>query len=160
MTLTGLSLGSHIFSVRQIDGAGNSSTASAVAWTIEAPAPPSPTTPIVTGLSAKLSSVAPKAITPARSGSPFSLNSHGSVGSFRVTLSAPATISVRLERVVSGASHASSTWAKFKLKSGQTRIYLSGRANNHALAAGTYKVHVTVGGAKPKTLSTSFRIKR
>jgi hypothetical protein len=166
-TLTSLSLGSHIFSVRQIDAAGNSSAASAVAWTVAAIEPPGPTTPIippntpiVTQLSAKLSPVAPKSITPARKGSPFSLKSRGSVGSFRVTLSAPATISVRLERVVSGASRASSSWAKFKLKSGQTTIYLSGRANNRALPAGTYKVHLKVGGEKPNVLSKSFRIKR
>jgi hypothetical protein len=120
--------------------------------------PPKP--PAEPELSAKVSPVTPKAIKPARAGSPFSLKARGSVGSFRVTLSSAATISVRLERVVSGASRASTTWTKFKLKSGQTTIYLSGRANNRALSAGTYKVHLTVGGAKPNVLGKSFRIKR
>jgi hypothetical protein len=161
LTLVNLSLGSHTFSVRQIDAAGNSSAVSTVAWTIESPAPPDPPdSPIVTQLSAKLSSVAPKSIKPARSGSPFSLKSRGSVGSFRVTLSSAATVSVRLERVVSGTSRASTTWTRFKLKSGQTKIYLSGRAKSRALPAGTYKVHLTVGGSKSNWLSKSFRIKR
>jgi hypothetical protein len=167
VTLTELSLGSHIVTIRQTDGAGNGSSAAAVAWTIEAPAAPGPTIPIVPPdslatpkLSAKVSAVKPKSITPARTGSPFSLKSRGSVGSFRVTLSAAAAISMRLERVVSGASRASTTWTKFKLKSGQTTIYLSGRASSRALPAGTYKVHLTVGGATLSVLGKSFRIER
>ena len=73
LTLTGLSLGSHTLAVRQIDAAGNDSPTNSVEWTVVVPGsdgspPPQPDpneppddTPT---LSAKLSSVSPKAITP------------------------------------------------------------------------------------------------
>ena len=67
---------------------------------------------------------------------------------------------MRLERVSAGATRASSAWTKFKLKPGQTTIYLSGRANSRPLAAGTYKVHLTAGGAKSSVFSQTFKIKR
>jgi hypothetical protein len=178
LTFTGLSLGYHSFLVRQTDDAGNLGAVGVTAWTITTvppdptgpsgpidptgstgpPPPPDPDPPVVP--TATLSSVTPKSIVPARTGGPFSLKSRGSAGSFRVKLSAASAVSVRLERVVAGGTRAAAGWTKLKLKSGQTTIYLSGRANGRALPAGIYKVRLTVGGAKPNVLGKSFRIKR
>jgi hypothetical protein len=77
-----------------------------------------------------------------------------------VTLSAPTTISLRIESVGTAGTRASTTWTKFKLKSGQTTIYLSGRGNGRPLAAGKYKVHLTLSGSKQNVFSPSFKIKR
>ncbi|MGH2959849.1 MAG: hypothetical protein ACRDKE_09605, partial [Solirubrobacterales bacterium] len=179
LMLTDLALGSHIASVRQTDAAGNHSLATSVVWLIEA-APPEPTgstgseTPPVpippqdppppdetSPLSAKLSAVSPKAIVPARAGSPFSLGAKRSAGSFKVTLSESAKVRLRLERVVSGHTvHTSTAWAEFKLKSGRTTIRISGRSASRALAAGSYRVHLKVSGASTEVFGKTFRIKR
>jgi hypothetical protein len=179
MTLSDLSLGSHIVTLRQTDAAGNSSPAASVAWSIQA-APPeptgptgpqNPTTPIVpdppptpvkpTPISAKLSAVSPRSIAPAKSGSPFSLSKKRSAGSFNVTLSKPATVRLRLERVVSGgATRASTSWTEFKLTARRTTIRISGRDAKRALASGLYRVHLKVSGENTAVFSKTFRIKR
>jgi hypothetical protein len=175
VTLDDLSLGLHTFLVRQTDTAGNTGAVGVITWTVVdvlpeptapvgptepvAPDKPAPVAPVIP--SAKLTTLKPKTIVPAKKGvSPFSLKAKNTVGSFRVTLNTAATISVRLERIVPGATRTSSSWTKFKLKSGKTTIFLTGRSNGRPLAAGTYKVHLTVSGVKQSVFSQTFKIKR
>jgi hypothetical protein len=168
--VSGLALGAHVLAVKQTDAAGNAGPTASVGWTVvdptvDPPIPPGPTgatgaTGATSGISAIISSLKPRTLIPAPSGSPFSLKSRGSAGSFRVDLSAAATVSVRLERVASGKSRSASSWAKFKLRPGKTTIYMTGRTGKKALASGTYKVHLTAAGAKADTFSPTFKIKR
>ena len=158
VTLTELSDGGYSFSVTQTDAAGNVSPAGTVTWKVE-PATIEPDLPIES-LSAKLSSVSPKNIVPARAGNPFSLKRRKNVGSFRLTLSKSANISVRLERVVRKRNRAATPWTRFKLKPGETAIYFSGRTKRRALQPGIYKVRIKVSGIKKSLYSRSFRIKR
>ena len=158
VTLTELSDGDYNFSVTQTDAAGNVSQAGTVKWKVE-PATIEPDLPIE-ALSAKLSSVSPKNIVPARAGNPFSLKRRKNTGSFRLTLSKSANISVRLERVVRKRNRAATPWTKFKLKPGETAIYFSGRTKRRALQPGIYKVRIKVSGIKKSLYSRSFRIKR
>lgn len=160
-TFTGLALGQHSLLVRQFDAAGNSSPVRAVSWTVVAPTPvvdpPTIDPPAVP--TAAITS-APKAITPARTGGPFSLKPAKTVGSFKVKLSAASTVSIRLERVAGRKTTGSTAWTKFKLKAGETKIYLTGRATTkRALAAGTYKVHLIVAGGDA-AFSRTFKVKK
>lgn len=176
VAIAGLSFGNHTFSVQQTDSLGHVGAAGTVVWTVApvpepvprtGPAEPAVPTGSTSGstnailpITAKLSSVGPKKLVPARSGKPFSLKRRRSAGSFRVTLSKSAKISVRLERVVRKRSRAATPWTKLKLKSGRTRIYLSGRTNRRALKPGTYRVRVKINGVNQSVFSKSFRIKR
>ncbi|MGH2960273.1 MAG: hypothetical protein ACRDKE_11760, partial [Solirubrobacterales bacterium] len=173
VTVTGLSLGSHTYSVVQTDDLGHVGSVGTISWIVgpESAAPTGPTgpaippidpTPIVpTPITAKLSSVAPKSIAPGRSGGPFSLKPKFGVAGFSVTLSASAKVRIRLERVVSKrAARASTSWTDFKLKSGKTTIRISGRDAKRALVAGSYRVHLTVPGTSTDVVGKSFRIKR
>jgi hypothetical protein len=168
VTVTGLGLGSHTYTVRQTDGFGHVGSAGTIAWTVtNVPDPVVPTG--ATGsegivdppITAKLSAVSPKAIVAARTGSPFFVGSKRSAASFTVTLSKAATVRLRLELLVSGkTSRASTAWTELKLKSGRTTIRLSGRSAKRALAAGRYRVHLKVAGTSTDVLGKTFQIKR
>lgn len=167
LVLVDLGPGAHVFSVRQIDAAGNASSAGSASWTIPGaiipvdpvdPTPPTGKTP--EALTAKLSAISPRTIEPGRSGPTFSLKKKGSVAAFRVTLSRATTVSLRLERVVAGRRKSSTAWTKLTLKSGTTKIYFSGRAGGSALKSGSYRVSLTYEGAMASVVSATFRIKR
>jgi hypothetical protein len=169
--VSGIGSGRHVYSVRQVDAAGNVSAPGSASWTIpggdDAPPPTPPTSALST---ASLSSVLPRTIRPARRGGVLSTKKKGSAGSFRVTLSRPTTVSLRLERIAGGKRRSATTWTKLKLKSGSTRIYLSGRARGRALKPGSYRIHLIYSRASSEALSASasntdvfsapFKIKR
>lgn len=113
--------------------------------------PPSP-------LTVSLSSVAPSRFSPMKSGSTFSRTSKKGGARIRVTLSAAASVRVRVEQL--GSGKARSSWSEFALPAGISTLRLSGRSSKRALAAGQYRIRLAVRGTSATYFSRSFRILR
>ncbi|MFT4049727.1 MAG: GDSL-type esterase/lipase family protein [Solirubrobacterales bacterium] len=176
LVLTGLALGTHAFSVRQIDAAGNVSHYGAVTWTVE-----KPRTPEETPLTAKLGPIGPNKIKPSRGGAAFATGKRSGGGTFKITLSKAATISLRLDRLVDGRKTASGCKATaksvakskrcttskaatssyvFALPAGSSTIHVSGRSGSKALSKGSYRVRVDSRDLTAALTGKTFRIAR
>ncbi len=105
---------------------------------------------------------APAKLKPAKSGGVFLKSGARGGLKLQIKLDAAADVDVRIERLGSGNS------AKVKLagrstlalKPGTSTVRLSGRVDKRALAAGRYRVVVSVRGTKLRAVSKVFRVTR
>jgi lysophospholipase L1-like esterase len=133
------------------------------------PTPPTGPTPPITDpppiadpqpspLTASISTVSPGHFSPLKKGSTFSRTLVKGAARVRVTLSAAASVRLRIERLPGGKPR--SGWSDFELPAGISNVQLSGRVLKRALPAGSYRLRLAVRGTSTTAVTRSFRIDR